>query len=86
MLFFIRNLGHLMSNLSLTFIESFLKLIGYLLLTTDDVKTHRRFFRIKKKNVTLAVNFFSKPEKNFEWATFQSVFFLSKKKPTDISL
>ena len=35
-----------MSNLSLTFIESFLKLIGYLLLTTDDVKTHRRFLRI----------------------------------------
>ena len=35
-----------MSNLSLTFIEFFLKLIGYLLLTKDDVKTHRRFLRI----------------------------------------
>ena len=35
MLFFLsENLGHLMSNLFLTFIESFHKLIGYLLLST----------------------------------------------------
>ena len=40
-----------------------------------------------KNNITLADNFFSKPaEKNLERATFQSIFFLSKKKPTDISL